>query len=172
MKIENLADYPELIPTLASWFFNQWGHILPGDSVEAEAADLQTRLNYDQVPLTLIAFYNDIVVGTATLRPHSLSRLRMDLSPWLADVYVPMEYRGKGIGNQLVSAAEEKAKQLGFDILYLYTTDKREFYEHLGWFVLEDAVYQSERVFIMQKQLSKSTETNPYFDHDTRCLVP
>ena len=150
MEIKYLADHPELIPTLASWFYAEWGYLSPGSSTGAIAETLKTHLNRDKLPLALVAVSGTDVVGSASLRVYDM-QTRKDISPWLASVYVPVEHRRRGIGAGLVEAIEGKAKELKFERLYLYTFDKEEYYARLGWCVLDRTVYKGRQAVVMQK---------------------
>jgi hypothetical protein len=66
MDIKYLADHPKLIPTLASWFYKEWGHLSAGSSAEAIAEALRTHLNRDSLPLALVAMSGTDVVGSAS----------------------------------------------------------------------------------------------------------
>ena len=77
----------------------------------------------------------------------------MELSPWLAAVYVLPEFRRQGIGSQLVRAIEETGKRLLLERLYLFTPDREAFYARLGWSLLELAEYRNHTNVIMTKSL-------------------
>ena len=156
MQIEYLADHPEFTRTLAAWFHAQWGHLSPGRTAEMLAEELKSHLHHDELPLALIALSGAEVVGSASLRVHDM-HTRRDLSPWLASVYVPAEHRRQGIGARLVTAIEEKAKAMGFAVLYLWTEEKEHFYAQLGWAVVDRVEYLGEHAVIMQKQLRNKT---------------
>lgn len=157
MKIEYLADHPEFIPTLALWFHRQWGHLSPGSTPETTAAEMRSHLHHNQMPLALVAVRGGQLVGSASLRLHDM-RTRKDLSPWLANVYVPVAHRNQGLGARLVAAIEEKAKALGFAVLYLWTDEQERFYTRLGWTVIDRAEYLGEHVVMMQKRLGRTSE--------------
>ena len=56
-------------------------------------------------------------------------------------LWVRQDYRGKGIGRELLAAAENYARDNEAVIAFLKTVDAREFYEHCGYRVfgmLED----------------------------------
>jgi predicted N-acetyltransferase YhbS len=152
MEIQYLADHPEFIPTLAAWFHAQWGHLSPGSTPETTAAELKSHLHHNEMPLTLVAVSGNEIVGSASLRLHDM-HTRKDLSPWLANVYVPVEHRNQGLGSRLVRAVEEKAEALGFAVLYLWTDEKERFYAQRGWTVIDRVEYLEEQVVVMQKQL-------------------
>ncbi len=75
----------------------------------------------------------------------------MDLTPWLAAVYVLPEFRRRGIGGQLVRAIEAAAIRLQLERLYLFTPDQEAFYARLGWSVLETVEYRHQSNVIMTK---------------------
>jgi N-acetylglutamate synthase-like GNAT family acetyltransferase len=66
-------------------------------------------------------------------------------------VYVLPEFRGQGIGSQLVRAIEDVATRLQLERLYLFTPDREDFYARLGWSVLETAEYRQHSNVIMTK---------------------
>ena len=73
----------------------------------------------------------------------------MDLSPWLASVYVTPEHRSRGIGTALVQRVIEEAVGLSVETLYLFTPDREGFYASLGWSVVERTEYRGQKVVIM-----------------------
>ncbi|MBD3307966.1 GNAT family N-acetyltransferase [candidate division KSB3 bacterium] len=149
MHIAYLKDHQDAIPTVAQWLFEQWGHLPPDNTLEKTVATLYENLHDDRIPLTIIAFSGDDVVGTASLIEQDL-QTRPDLTPWLASVFVVPEQRGRGIGAALVRAIVDRARTLGVSPLYLFTPDKEAFYRHLGWQTVETTNYRGEDVVIMQ----------------------
>ena len=51
----------------------------------------------------------------------------------LRSLAVAAGYRGRGYGQELVSAAEHHARSLGVKEIYLLTTTAQRFFEHLGY---------------------------------------
>jgi N-acetylglutamate synthase-like GNAT family acetyltransferase len=80
---------------------------------------------------------------------------KLELSPWLASVFVAPEYRQKGIGTKLVLHVMGKAKDEGISTLYLFTSNKGKFYKDLGWSTFGEELYRGEEVAIMKLFLSK-----------------
>ena len=74
---------------------------------------------------------------------------RLDLTPWLAGVFVASQHRRKGIGAALVRRILDEATPLHISKLYLYTVDSTAFYANLGWSWLEHTVYRGKEVSIM-----------------------
>lgn len=149
IDIEYLADRPAFVPTVAEWQHRQWGHLTPGSSLDQRIAHLSRSMGRDAIPITFVAVAEDAPRGCASLIHHDLTT-RMELSPWLASVYVDPEHRKQGIGSGLVRRAMEKAGELGVERLYLITPDQERFYRRLGWSSLEWTNYRGENVVIME----------------------
>ena len=133
-----LSDRLDLLPTVAKWVYEQWWSHLPEHSAESLAEMLKERRALDHIYESFVALRDSVPVGTATVLDHDIDTDRWpDLTPWLAAVYVIPEARRQGIGEQLVSKVTEIARAKGFDTLYLWTTDQRNWYERLGWQLLE-----------------------------------
>jgi N-acetylglutamate synthase-like GNAT family acetyltransferase len=148
MTIEYLADYPAALPTLAQWQHREWGHLRPGDTVEQRRTRLQGFSNRDRIPLTVVALDDGEVLGSASLILHDMET-RMELTPWLAGVFVGEPYRRKGIGAELVRRIMTEAGKLDIPLLYLYTVHSERFYASLGWVLHEHTSYREQTVTIM-----------------------
>ena len=153
MQFEFLADCPEAIPQIASWYFEQWGHRLEDSSPGDIESKLRGSLNRDQLPLLILAIQNEEVMGVAELKFRE-----MDIYPekehWLGGVYIPLEHRGKGIASQLVRQALRIAKTLGVSTLFLQT-EKSDggLYSSLGWSPVEQLNRRGLDVLVMEKNL-------------------
>ena len=148
MRIEHLAEHPHLVPTVALWSKNEWGHLCPDVPYEDYVSSYQKRTVHSTIRETFVALEGDTLLGTASIIEHDMST-RTELSPWMASVYVAPEFRNRGVGSALVRAVMEEAPRLGLERLYLITPDKVRFYSRLGWQVLETAKYRGEEVTIM-----------------------
>ena len=73
----------------------------------------------------------------------------MDLSPWLASLYVIPIYRSRGVGSALVHRVIKEAEALGVETLYSFTPDREGFYIRLGWSTVERIEYRGYGVAIM-----------------------
>lgn len=148
MTIDYLADHPEVVTTLAEWQHAEWGHIRPEDTAEKRAIRLRGWSNRDRVPLTVVALEGNDVFGSASLIEHDM-KTRMELTPWLAGVFVGESYRRRGIGAQLVRRIMEEARKLKVPLLYLYTIHSEKFYGALGWKLMERTSYRAQKIVIM-----------------------
>lgn len=148
MKIDYLGDHPEFLRTLAEWQHGEWGHLRPGDSVDARLARLRNYSERDRIPLTAVAHENGELLGSASLIPHDMDT-RMELTPWLAGVFVSPEHRRRGIGAALVRRVMAEAGRLSVPVLYLYTVHSEKFYARLGWSLQEHTTYRNQNIAIM-----------------------
>jgi GNAT superfamily N-acetyltransferase len=152
-QIALLVDYPELIPRLAKWRWDEWGHLDPEGSLDEWTERLTKRVHRDCIPLTVIALEDEQPVGMASLVQYDMDT-RKDLSPWLAGLLVVPAFRKRGHGSALVVAIEACARDRGLDTLYLYTNSAQELYIKLGWKEINREAYRGREVVIMQKALS------------------
>ena len=148
MLIEYLSEHPEALPTLAQWQHAEWGYLRAGDTVEKRAARLKSSANGNRIPLTVVALEGNEVLGSASLIDHDMET-RMELTPWLAGVYVGEAYRRRGIGGELVRRIVTEARRLEVPLLYLYTVHSERFYAALGWSLMERTSYRDQSIVIM-----------------------
>jgi GNAT superfamily N-acetyltransferase len=148
VRIEYLADRPEFIPTLAHWHYQEWASVRPHDSVENRIAMLKERSGRGRIPLTVVALGEGELIGSASLIEHDVEN-RLELTPWLAGVFVAPERRRQGVGAALVRRVMDEAVSLRIPRVYLYTFKSVSFYADLGWDFMEPAVYRGKAVSIM-----------------------
>src|SRR5437867_4294607 len=100
MIISPLPDVPDIIQTLAKWFYDEW-HDFDRRSVEFIANQLSENFNRDSIPITFVGHRNSELLGSVSLELSDLPRFD-HLSPWLASLYVHASFRGQGVGRTLV----------------------------------------------------------------------
>ena len=152
VQISYLIDYPEYIPQLAQWLFEQWNSILGETTPEARIKKLNAHMNRDELPIAWVAHANGKLLGTAALRVHDLEG-REDLTPWLGGVFVASQFRRRGIGAALRGAVEDAARTRGIQSLYLFTLDKQAWYSRQDWRILVPCVWHERPGDIMSKTL-------------------
>lgn len=157
VKIESIADHLDLVYTIALWHFREWGHADPTGSVKSWADGLRQKTNRGRIPTTFVALEGDELLGSVTLVDHDMDS-RLDLSPWLAGLYVKPEKRGRGVGSALTNYAVQAAAQMGVKCLYLYTESARDLYLRLGWRSIGEDFYEGQIVTIMSFDILLTTE--------------
>ncbi|NLW70127.1 MAG: GNAT family N-acetyltransferase [Eubacteriaceae bacterium] len=91
----------------------------------------------DRLPQTIMAFDEEgkpvgmcqFLLSEAWSRP--------DLSPWLSNVFVREDMRGKGVCRAMMEQVEGYAKELGIKEMYLFTPHEG-LYEKWGWEYFDD----------------------------------
>lgn len=141
MTIEYLADRREFITTVARWLHEEWGHLRPNETVGDRAARVERACGHHEIPTTFVAIDGDEPVGSASLIAHDMLT-RPELSPWLAGVFVPSEYRRRGVGAVLIRRVIDEARSLGVSRIYLYTPGSGTLYLRLGWSVVQRTFYR------------------------------
>ena len=143
-----MSDHPEALAKLAEWQHAEWGYLRPGDTLEKRMVRLAGMSKRDGIPLTVVGLEENEVLGSASLIEHDMET-RMELTPWLAGVFVGEQYRRRGIGAELVRRIMTEGRRLKVPLLYLYTVHSEKFYAALGWTLQERTSYREQPVVIM-----------------------
>ena len=151
MKILKLSDQPQAIPQLAEWHHQQWAALNPGQTLQQRIDNMQAYLSDELVPSTYLA-QGAVLMGSAAMIAHDMDT-HPELTPWLASVFVAPPFRRQGIGSQLVRHVMQTARQAGVKTLYLFTPDQENFYQRLGWRVLNRESYRGHQVTLMTVEL-------------------
>ena len=128
--IGNLLDYPEHLETVSRWVYEEF--IDKSSKKYEEIKEFFSKRFYDKLPITLIALKDEQCVGTISLFEGDLDT-RRDLRPWLAALYVDKNYRGQGIGEELIICVINKVEELGYHTIYLRTEHASEYYKKRKW---------------------------------------
>lgn len=159
VRVVSLAGDSATIPLVAGWLNAEWGRG-QGHSYD-DTVSWCTDVADSGNELLACAFLDEHPVGVALLvecdlQSHDYWR------PWLSSLYVPAEHRGKGIGEALISAICEAARDGGWPELYLYAATGwlTAYYTRFGW-VSIDRIEMSGTVFdVMKRQLYQAEMVN------------
>ena len=154
IKIDLLKNHLSAIPALANIWHEVLGKIwVPDVPVERVIARFADHLNDQALPITFIALDDDLPVGMCSLREND--GIRPDLTPWLGSLVVDPKYQKQGIGKMLIDVTVLKAKELGFEKLYLFAFDPTipEYHECLGWRKIGMDEFKSHPVTVMEVEL-------------------
>ena len=134
IEIKLLAECPEHIPALATLCYEEIGRQwVSGASVALAEQKLHEHLQVDSMPLAFVALWHGNPVGIACLR--QFDGIREELCPWLGSLVVHPGHRRQQIGEKLIDAVQQQARQFGYSRLYLLAFDKTipVWYAKLGW---------------------------------------
>jgi len=154
MKVENLTQHPHLTEEIALWHYNEWHSLYPESSFQEFVQDIEQCLNQEAVPATWVLLDSGKVVGSASVLKQDMTT-NQHLSPWLANVYISSEYRGKGLGSLLIEEVMKQVQQTGIETLDLFTEDQACVYKRLGWQLLKQESYSGAEVSIMAANLKE-----------------
>jgi GNAT superfamily N-acetyltransferase len=150
-----LTDGREAVPQIARWWFDEWGHFRPGDSLEALISRVHGLLDREGLPIPVVAIFEDRIAGVAVLKLHELFDLYPEKKFWLGDVFVAPEFRGQGIGSALAMKIVEIAQSRGIASLHLQTQSlDGGLYAKLGWEKIEQIHHQGYDALVMVKRLA------------------
>ena len=152
VSIEYLADHPEALPTLRSWFETEWPGYYGAHGPGNAETDLRAYSSRDRLPIGLIAFYRAELCGICALKAESIATHR-HLSPWATALLVAPQYRRRGIGRCLVSALEDVAARLGYSVIYCGTSTAHGLLRANQWQLAESTQAEEERILIYRKRL-------------------
>ena len=148
-----LADRTDAVPTVARWYFDEWGHAAAGNTFEHTCARINGKLNRNRVPLHVLAIEDDQVFGVAQLKLHEMN-IYPEWQHWLGGVFVSPAARGRGIASALCREIQATAFCLGIRALYLQTEHlDGGLYARLGWRGVDRVRYKGYDVLVMEKSL-------------------
>jgi len=150
IKIDLLKNHPHAIPRLSTIWHDVLGKIwMPEIELDEIESLYRDEINHD-MPLTYIALHDEIPVGSCTLELQG--GIRPVLGPWIGDLVIDPHHQKRGIGKMLIDVAIQKAKDLNFEKLYLFTFDPKivQYYEYLGWRKIGIDTFKSHPVSVME----------------------
>ena len=150
MKIEYLADHPLHLPTVAAWQDAEFSYLNPATTIEDRTERLRLSLQKNALPIAFIALSSSgMLLGSACILPTTITQKH--LTPWLSSVFVPGEFRGKGIASALSLHALAEAARLGYSRLYLFTPRSEALYARIGWSTFERVEYNGVPLALMER---------------------
>ncbi len=129
------TDSP-IFDAICQWNYAWWG--APNNkSLEQVRYCLAHSLEQNRLPQTFVALQDGTPVGMYQLSMSDDLDIRPDIYPWLINVYVPEEFRGRNICRELMNTVKDNALKAGLTELYLYT-HHLGLYEKFGWEMVEE----------------------------------
>jgi N-acetylglutamate synthase-like GNAT family acetyltransferase len=159
MKIAALADHMHLFHNVAKMKFEEFSCFTKNEKLEDYLRRQQGYVTTQSLPKAYVVL-NEAgeLIGTFTLKLKDLNS-RLDLSPWLDGLVVASTHRRQGTGAFIVSQAERLALESGYSKLYLYTTNKEEWYSKLGWEAIEHTFLDKFPITVMSKHLAPKSRS-------------
>ncbi|MEO5973645.1 MAG: GNAT family N-acetyltransferase [Ilumatobacteraceae bacterium] len=154
--LQSLGQCEQHWKTAAAWSFAAWADEFPADTVATyldQYAEVQRSTTGLPEVVAAISVSGELL-GIATLVLDDELPGATEDGPWLAAVYVSPRARRQGIGQAITMWVTARAQMLGYPAIYLYTEDKREWYENLGWKFCRISAINGLPVSVMKLMLS------------------
>jgi predicted N-acetyltransferase YhbS len=114
--IQKLIDAPHLANECSQWLFEEWGHRKKSTLSEAQER-FRSRLTRDGPPIAFVATDGQQAVGIISLIEKEDES--DEFGPWIASLFVPETFRGRGIARSLLEVAENHSVRLQISSVWL-----------------------------------------------------
>lgn len=155
-SIITVSSRPDLAPLVARWrveaFFNHPG----GYTVEEMTALILAPPVGPKE--TFVLFDNGQPAGTAGVVRTDLET-RLDLTPWLAGLFIEPAFRNRGHATALIRQVEDFARFANVSVLWLYTLNAENLYARLGWQRESIEQENGHDVVLMKRLLGEARQT-------------
>ena len=154
-KVIALAEHPHHWQTAAEWSFEAWKHDFPSDTVQTYLDQYALAASESEELLEVFAATDSHgnLLGVATLVDDDELPDAPEHGPWLAAVFVTPSAREFGVGSALVEHVVNRARELGYPKIYLYTEHQELWYASKGWTKIRDIVFLGLHHTVMQLEL-------------------
>lgn len=158
VQIFDLRDRPQFLEAVIEQNFTQWG---PFADIDYAGMERLFRIDNARgtMPVTLIALLDERYVGCVSLRERTMGMTThpeayLEASPWLSNMWVAEEARGRKLASRLTLALEDQAAALGIRRLYSSTAHPQSLYHKLGYRDLEQRSFKDSTIYLICKDLS------------------
>lgn len=152
LRIRPLILHSQDHKKISEWFSHEWP-IYAGPTAES-AYD---KITQDTLSITnkscfvrWVAHLDSALIGTIALTEDDGLEGYQHYTPWVSGLYIASSVRSQGYGQKLLKLAAQQAQNHHISKLYLYTPNHQEWYQRLGWEMLEKAYYHGYPVSLMQ----------------------
>src|SRR5262249_25537553 len=133
ISIELLADHTDLIARVGEIRWEEWGHPPEPEDLDWWVTVTANESGRDHLPVTWVAIDQGQAVGAVGLAVFDLEE-RRDRTPWIIGMVVSPEYRGMGIGSQLLARLQAFALRQDYSEIWVATGGHAvDFYRKNGW---------------------------------------
>ena len=150
--IRRFAQQRDLLPTIRSWFEEEWPRYYGANGPGNAEQDLQAYANAGGVPLGLVAFKKGTPCGFVALKGEAFPT-HPHLAPWVGAAYVQPPLRRQGIGRALFLAIEPEARTLGYASIYCATGTSASLLLRCGWHLLQSVHHEGQQLGVYEKAL-------------------
>ena len=159
IELVELSERPELAEAVAKINFDQWADFTDLDMDEMRSLFRPTP-GENGLPVTILAVRGDEIAGNVSLRKVTMGAVKHpevyldDVFPWLSNMWVADWARGKRLATRMSRAVEDKARQLGCNVLYSSTERDDSLYHKIGFRTVDQRPHHDTTVYLVVKELS------------------
>lgn len=134
MKIKKFSELTDNeLNYIIDTHFNHWIKFNPKMIKENTIYKFTKLYTTDELPFGIALIDDwDNMVGFCVFKIENLKKYP-EIFPWLSDVMIFENYRGRGYGKILLQYGEKILKELGYDTIYVWTDQAPDFYKKLGF---------------------------------------
>jgi GNAT superfamily N-acetyltransferase len=152
IQMAPLAEHPAALPFLAAAFEHEWPSWYGPGGLGQALADLQAYARLEGLPQGVVALQGHAVVGVAALKEQALEG-HPGFTPTAGAGWVHPDWRGRGIGGQMLAALEALAGAQGIAMLYAATHRSASLFQRAGWEALEVVAHEGAPLHLFRKAL-------------------
>lgn len=151
-----LEQKPALFAQVAQWHHQECERQGLKSSLALRQQRLVLHVQQSAIPKTLVALRNQQLVGCVSLVNYTyrsaerMPKVASDTPVWLSNLFVLEELRHQGLGNALIDAAKNYARNLGLTELWLSATDYTDYYQKRGWEIVRRTRLGGRQVNVMR----------------------
>lgn len=117
--------------------YTHWKQFNPVLDLEETINKFKNQFTKEEgLPIGFACYNDNILVGFCTLQKNNLKKYP-EICPWICSVMIFEEYRHQGYGTKMLQEIAKKAKELGYNKVYLWTDQAPEFYKKIGYTYLQ-----------------------------------
>lgn len=141
MQLVNLKDSLQDVEEVFDLLYDEWGSYFRKTKEQKVEATKAVITKNSKLPSFYLLKEKDNIVGIFSFEDYDLEEGNVAL---LRYVYIRKEYRGKGLGRELLKSIDKVASE-NFDRVYLYTT-LTNFYEKIGYTHVKSVIRESGEI--------------------------
>lgn len=159
MRIESLANHPDYLDPLATWYHQAFSHLTGDLTIEQRRRNLESHIGSHSLPVSFVAFNRYRLLGGICLVEHDIDGYPT-YRPWLSRIYVDEASRGQSVATRLIRHAIAHVRTLGFGNLYLLTEHRQAFFSGVGFMEIDKSCLNGYEVSVMALDLAETTRTS------------
>jgi N-acetylglutamate synthase-like GNAT family acetyltransferase len=159
LEIIALEAMPDYFAQVARWHHQECERQGVKSTLALRQQRLVLHVQEASIPKTLIALRDGELVGCVSLVNYTyrsserMPKVASESPLWLSNLFVLENLRHQGIGNALIEAAKQYARDLGQDELWLSATDYTDYYQKRGWEIVRRTRLAGRQVNVMRVSL-------------------